>query len=79
VTAITVALGRATDLEEFHLEDIGPDYATTLRRWRENFFAKLPEVLRLGYPDAFVRMWDYHLCECEGEFLERQLGDGLAT
>jgi cyclopropane-fatty-acyl-phospholipid synthase len=75
VTAITDSVRRATDMKVFHLEDIGPHYATTLRRWRENFFAKLPEVRRLGYPDAFVRLWDYYLCYCEGGFLERQLGD----
>jgi len=75
VTAITDSVRRATDMKVFNLEDIGPHYATTLRRWRENFFAKLPEVRRLGYPDAFVRLWDYYLCYCEGGFLERQLGD----
>ena len=30
---------------------------------------------RLGYPEAFIRMWDYYLCYCEGGFAERQLGD----
>jgi len=75
VTAMTESVRRSTDLKVFHLEDIGPHYATTLRRWRENFLARLPEVRRLGYPDAFVRMWDYYLCYCEGGFLERQLGD----
>ena len=75
VATITDSVQRATDLKVFHLEDIGPHYATTLRRWRDNFFARLPEVRRLGYPDAFVRMWDYYLCYCEGGFLERQLGD----
>jgi cyclopropane-fatty-acyl-phospholipid synthase len=31
---------RATDLRMFHLEDITPHYATTLKRWRENLFRK---------------------------------------
>lgn len=75
VTAIADSVRRCTDLKVFHLEDIGPHYATTLRHWRENFLARLPEVRRLGYPDAFVRMWEYYLCYCEGGFLERQLGD----
>ena len=75
VTAITDSVRSSTDMKVFHLEDIGPHYATTLRRWRENFFAQLPEVRRLGYPDAFVRLWEYYLCYCEGGFLERQLGD----
>jgi cyclopropane-fatty-acyl-phospholipid synthase len=75
VTAITDSVRSSTDMKVFHLEDIGPHYATTLRRWRENFFARLPEVQQLGYPDAFVRLWEYYLCYCEGGFLERQLGD----
>jgi cyclopropane-fatty-acyl-phospholipid synthase len=75
VSAITDSMRRSTDMKLFHLEDIGPHYATTLRRWRENFFANLAAVRQLGYPDAFVRMWDYYLCYCEGGFLERQIGD----
>ena len=75
VSAITESVRRSTDMKVFHLEDIGPHYATTLRYWRENFVARLPEVRRLGYPDAFVRMWEYYLCYCEGGFLERQIGD----
>jgi cyclopropane-fatty-acyl-phospholipid synthase len=75
VTAIADSVSRSTDMKVFHLEDIGPHYATTLRRWRENFFARLPGVRALGYPDAFVRLWEYYLCYCEGGFLERQLGD----
>ncbi len=75
VTAIADSLTRATDLKVFHLEDIGPHYATTLRHWRERCFARLPEVRALGYPEEFVRLWEFYLCYCEGGFLERQLGD----
>jgi len=66
---------RVTDMKVFHMEDIGPHYATTLKTWRENFFARLPDVRRLGYPDAFVRMWDFYLSYCEGGCRERQMGD----
>ena len=75
VNVIVDSARRATDMKLFHLEDIGPHYATTLRHWRERFFARLPEVRALGYPDEFVRMWEFYLCYCEGGFLERQLGD----
>jgi cyclopropane-fatty-acyl-phospholipid synthase len=75
VAAITESVRRQTDMKVFHLEDIGPHYATTLRLWRENFFAHLEDVKALGYPDAFVRMWEFYLCYCEGGFLERQIGD----
>jgi cyclopropane-fatty-acyl-phospholipid synthase len=75
VTALLDAICQASDLKLFHLEDIGPHYARTLACWRQNFFAHLPEVRRLGYPDSFVRLWEFYLCYCEGGFAERQLGD----
>lgn len=75
VTVILEAMRDQTDLKLFHLEDIGPHYATTLRHWRERFMDRLPEVRLLGYPEEFIRMWEFYLCYCEGGFLERQLGD----
>jgi len=75
VRALVDSAARVTDLKLFHLEDIGPDYARTLRLWRERFLARLPEVRAQGYPDSFVRMWEFYLCYCEGGFEERQLGD----
>jgi len=75
LSAIGQAVARATDLRVFHLEDITAHYATTLRRWRENFFANLDQVKALGFPDAFIRMWEFYLCYCEGGFAERYLGD----
>ncbi|HEX9772807.1 MAG TPA: cyclopropane-fatty-acyl-phospholipid synthase family protein [Steroidobacteraceae bacterium] len=75
VSVIADSVRRVTDMKVFHMEDIGPHYATTLRVWRENFFARLPEVRRLGYPDAFIRMWDFYLSYCEGGCHERQMGD----
>ncbi|HTG75861.1 MAG TPA: cyclopropane-fatty-acyl-phospholipid synthase family protein [Steroidobacteraceae bacterium] len=75
VSVIADSVRRVTDMKVFHMEDIGPHYATTLKTWRENFFARLPDVRRLGYPDAFVRMWDFYLSYCEGGCRERQMGD----
>ncbi|MEJ1961492.1 MAG: cyclopropane-fatty-acyl-phospholipid synthase family protein [Gammaproteobacteria bacterium] len=75
ITAIASAACEATDLKVSHLEDIGPHYATTLRHWRERFFANLPAVRKLGLNDSFVRMWEFYLCYCEGGFMERALGD----
>jgi cyclopropane-fatty-acyl-phospholipid synthase len=75
VSAITRAVARATDLKLFHLEDITPHYARTLRAWRERFFDRIEEVRKLGYPEPFIRMWEYYFCYCEGGFLERYIGD----
>jgi cyclopropane-fatty-acyl-phospholipid synthase len=59
----------------FDLEDIGPHYAKTLAEWRKNFLGRLADVRLLGYPETFIRMWDFYLCYCEGGFEERALGD----
>jgi len=75
VTAFCNSMTRATDLRLFHLEDITPHYARTLRIWRENFFDHIEDVRALGFSDAFVRMWEFYLSYCEAGFTERYLGD----
>lgn len=74
LTAMLEALRDHTDLRVAHLENIGPHYGTTLRRWQERFQQRLPEVRALGYPDTFIRMWQYYLAYCEAGFAERYLG-----
>ena len=59
----------------FHLEDIGPHYAETLRLWREAFAKKMNQIWSLGYGERFLRMWHYYYCYCEGAFVERAIGD----
>lgn len=73
--AMLGAVARSSDLRLTHLEDIGPSYALTLRAWRQRFLASLPQVRAQGYSEAFIRMWEYYLCYCEGGFLERSIGD----
>lgn len=74
VAVLSDAAARNTDMRIVHLEDIGPHYATTLKHWRERFMARLDAVRELGYPDEFIRMWEYYLCYCEGGFRERAIG-----
>jgi cyclopropane-fatty-acyl-phospholipid synthase len=75
VTALLNSATKASDLKLLDLEDIGPHYATTLRKWRENFFEHIQQVRQLGYSDEFIKMWEFYLCYCEGGFAERALGD----
>jgi len=72
---MTDSVACHTDMRLLGLEDIGLHYATTLNRWRENFFARLPEVRQQGFSDTFVRMWEFYLCYSEGAFLERSISD----
>lgn len=74
VAAITDSIARVTDMRLFHLEDIGPHYATTLRHWRKRFLANLDRVRALGFSESFIRRWEFYLCYCEGGFAERAIG-----
>ena len=71
--AILSSVSRVTDLQLTGLQDIGLDYARTLQIWRERFLHRVQDVRRLGYPDEFVRMWEWYLAYCEGGFLERAI------
>ena len=75
VGALAQAIAESRELRIVHLEDIGPHYATTLAAWRANFLRNLDQVRTLGYPETFVRMWEFYLCYCEAGFAERALGD----
>jgi cyclopropane-fatty-acyl-phospholipid synthase len=75
LTALLNAATRASDLRLVHLDDIGADYAITLRHWRENLLGNIDAVRRLGYSDEFIRRWEFYLAYCEAGFAERALGD----
>lgn len=75
VAAMLDAVNSRTDLRTWHLEDLGPHYATTLRFWREAFMSRLDEVRSMGFDDRFIRMWEYYLAYCEGVFRARHVGD----
>lgn len=54
--------------------DFGRDYAETLRRWRLSFENALDAVRKLGFDDAFIRIWRLYLCYCEAGFDEDNIG-----
>lgn len=72
--AVLQSVARVTDLRLLHLEDLAPHYARTLRLWRERFVARIDDVRRLGFPETFIRLWEYYLCYCEAAFTERLVG-----
>jgi cyclopropane-fatty-acyl-phospholipid synthase len=75
IAAMITSIARATDLKVFHLEDITPHYARTLRKWRKRFFSNIGKVRALKFPESFIRMWEYYLSYCEGGFTECYIGD----
>lgn len=74
ISILTGCIARMTDFRLMHLEDYGDHYARTLREWRQRFFTNQKKVRELGYPDSFIRLWEYYLCYCEGGFAEKSIG-----
>ena len=75
VASLTASLSRATDLRIVDLEDIGPHYIETLRRWAERLATHSDAVAALGVGREFRRLWDLYLAYCEASFLERHISD----
>ncbi len=65
---------QQTDMVIKQLHDYGFDYAYTLRDWRTAFMTQREEIKALGYDEAFIRLWEFYFCYCEGGFLERTIG-----
>jgi len=77
--ALTTASAKASRLQILEVEEIGPNYADTLRRWRETFHERIEEVRALGYDRRFERTWDFYLAFCEAGFRTRALRDVQLT
>ena len=73
-SVLAAAAGRA-NLALVNLEDLGGDYARTLRDWRLRLDANQLHARALGYDDRFLRMWRFYFAYCEGGFLERTISD----
>lgn len=74
VGALLDAVGDATSMRMVNLDDITRHYGPTLLAWRRRFADNLDRIRSLGYPEEFLRLWDYYLSYCAAGFDERYLG-----
>jgi cyclopropane-fatty-acyl-phospholipid synthase len=75
LAVMSASIAKVSNMAVTAVEDIGLDYALTLNHWRRNFFAHIDAIKALGYPDEFIRMWEFYLCYCEGGFIEKAISD----
>jgi len=75
LAVVMKALAEKTCLNVQGVENIGPDYARTLRDWRTRFTAALDRVAAMGFDRSFQRKWAYYLAGCEACFETGYLGD----
>ncbi|GAA1642067.1 cyclopropane-fatty-acyl-phospholipid synthase family protein [Kribbella alba] len=74
LTAIEQTAATAGGLTVVGQRDLGPDYARTLRLWRERFTSQAPVVANLGFDATFRRMWEFYLAYSEAGFRAGYLG-----
>lgn len=53
--------------------EFGPDYAETLKRWREAFAKKISEIKTIGFDENFIKIWNFYYCYCEAGFMSRRI------
>jgi len=75
VTAISRAMTEHSTLTIDHLENIGLDYARTLREWRNRFIENIDAISGMGFDRTFQRKWIYYFSFCEAGFASRVLGN----
>ena len=75
VSVLVDAAARHADAMLIDLEDIGQDYARTLREWSRRFEARRGDIAALGFDERFLRRWRFYFAYCEGGFLERAISD----
>jgi len=75
ISQITDVMKKYTDLSLSHLEDITMHYATTLEKWRDNFYTEIEDIKKLGFSNEFIKMWEFYFVYCEAGFKERHIGD----
>ena len=66
-------LSRSGGFTLHHIDDLGHDYARTLRLWHDNFRHRTEQILALGFDDRFMRKWTYYLAYCESAFAMRNI------
>jgi cyclopropane-fatty-acyl-phospholipid synthase len=80
MAAMIDCAGRATvPMVVDDCKDIGLDYAVTLHEWRDRWNAQHPQLLSLGYDDAFIRKYDFYFAYCEAAFAVQYIHDYIIT
>ena len=74
IEAIDSTLQAHTSLTIAERRDFGPDYATTLKCWRDTFLTNWPTIEGDRFDGVFKRMWEFYLAYCEAGFRARYLG-----
>ena len=69
------SIAQKTNMKVTDLERIGPSYATTLNMWSEKFNANKENIMKLGFDEYFINLWNYYFSYCEAGFSAGTIDD----
>jgi len=75
LTALTKVLTKHTSFVIKQVESIGPHYALTLAQWKKRFHANREKIIELGFPETFIRRWEYYFSYCQAGFAQQYIDD----
>jgi len=75
LTALTKVLTEHTSFVIKQVESIGAHYALTLAKWKERFLANREKIVELGFPETFIRRWEYYFSYCQAGFAQQYIDD----
>lgn len=68
LSALLNAMALKSTLHLENAVNMNLHYAHTLRLWRQRFNDNDEKIRQLGFDDAFIRLWNMYLCQCEAGF-----------
>ena len=68
LSALLNAMALRSTLHLENAVNMNLHYAHTLRLWRQRFNDNERKIRQLGFDDAFIRLWNMYLCQCEAGF-----------
>ncbi|KAI8475498.1 MAG: cyclopropane fatty acid synthase [Monoraphidium minutum] len=74
-----VESARGTGLSVVRVRDIGPDYAITLRAWRDAWEREREAIVSLGYSQRFWLKYQFYFAYCEAAFDAKYIHDYHVT
>ncbi|MEM8843857.1 MAG: cyclopropane-fatty-acyl-phospholipid synthase family protein [Pseudomonadota bacterium] len=71
ISSIMKSTSKHTDLDLYSTKSFAESYAKTLEIWFQRFISQRNQVIELGYPQSFLRLWEYYLKYCQAGFENR--------
>ena len=68
ISSIINSTSSNTDLNLHNTQSFADSYAKTLDIWCKRFITQRNKIIELGYPQSFLRLWEYYLKYCQAGF-----------